>query len=345
MNTFRIKRRLAGGAAGAPVTLVNAELAYNEQDDILYYGKGISTGINAAAVIAIGGSGATVWLSGDQSIAGIKTFTSSPLVPTPAGADNSTKAATTAWTRTYAQATSAALTAFAAMVTVGMLVQTASGAYSARSLTGTAGRITVVNGDGAAGAPTFDLATTGVIAGAYTKPSFDVYGRATNASGNLGSSDVITALGFTPVDVATKGAVNGIASLGADGKVPVGQLPSTVTGGMNYQGIWNAATNTPILANGVGTKGFFYKVAIAGNTTIDGNTGWTVGDIIAYNGTTWDKMEGGAPDVVSVAGRIGAVVLAYADIAGLGTMAQQGAAAVVITGGSIDNIIIDGGTF
>ena len=38
-NTIRIKRR-ASGSAGAPTSLENAELAYNEVDDILYYGKG-----------------------------------------------------------------------------------------------------------------------------------------------------------------------------------------------------------------------------------------------------------------------------------------------------------------
>ncbi len=38
-NILRIKRRAVGGAAGAPSSLANAELAYNEQDDTLYYGK------------------------------------------------------------------------------------------------------------------------------------------------------------------------------------------------------------------------------------------------------------------------------------------------------------------
>jgi hypothetical protein len=90
---------------------------------------------------------------------------------------------------------------------------------------------------------------------------------------------------------------------------------SGVTGGMNYQGTWNANTNTPTLVSGTGTKGYYYKVSSAGNTTIDGNNNWTAGDLIAYNGTTWDKIEGGAPDVISVAGRIGAVVLTTADVA------------------------------
>ena len=42
------------------------------------------------------------------------------------------------------------------------------------------------------------------------------------------SSDVTTALGYTPENVANKGVNNGYASLGGDGKVPSSQLPSYV---------------------------------------------------------------------------------------------------------------------
>ena len=42
-NSIRIKRR-ASGSAGAPSTLKNGELAFNEVDSILYYGKGTSGG-------------------------------------------------------------------------------------------------------------------------------------------------------------------------------------------------------------------------------------------------------------------------------------------------------------
>jgi Chaperone of endosialidase len=45
-----------GGAAGAPATLAAAELAFNEQDNTLYYGKGNSSGV-ATSVVAIAGSG------------------------------------------------------------------------------------------------------------------------------------------------------------------------------------------------------------------------------------------------------------------------------------------------
>jgi hypothetical protein len=54
-NTLRIKRRLTG-LAGAPATLANAELAFNEVDNTLYYGKGDSSG-SATSIIAIGGDG------------------------------------------------------------------------------------------------------------------------------------------------------------------------------------------------------------------------------------------------------------------------------------------------
>jgi hypothetical protein len=58
-NIVRIKRRASGGAAGAPSSLENAELAFNEQDDILYYGKGTGgAGGTASSIIPIGGPGA-----------------------------------------------------------------------------------------------------------------------------------------------------------------------------------------------------------------------------------------------------------------------------------------------
>jgi len=57
-NTMRIKRRASGGGAGAPASLANAELAFNEQTNVLYYGTGTGgAGGTATSVIAIGGDG------------------------------------------------------------------------------------------------------------------------------------------------------------------------------------------------------------------------------------------------------------------------------------------------
>lgn len=74
-NTIRIKRRANGSGAGAPASLANAELAFNEQTNVLYYGSGTGgAGGTATTVIAIGGNGAFMDLSTDQTIGGNKTF-------------------------------------------------------------------------------------------------------------------------------------------------------------------------------------------------------------------------------------------------------------------------------
>ena len=74
-NTVRIKRR-ASGSSGAPSSLENAELAFNEVDDTLYYGEGTGgAGGSATTILAIGGSGAFTTLTTAQTISGNKTFT------------------------------------------------------------------------------------------------------------------------------------------------------------------------------------------------------------------------------------------------------------------------------
>ena len=76
-NTLRIKRR-GSGSAGAPSTLENAELAFNEVDNTLYYGEGTGgAGGSASTVLAMGGDGAFVNKTGTQTISGDKTFTGS----------------------------------------------------------------------------------------------------------------------------------------------------------------------------------------------------------------------------------------------------------------------------
>ena len=74
-NTVRIKRRTSG-SAGAPAALENAELAFNEVDNTLYYGEGTGgAGGAASSILAIAGDGAFVNKTGAQTISGNKTFT------------------------------------------------------------------------------------------------------------------------------------------------------------------------------------------------------------------------------------------------------------------------------
>lgn len=115
------------------------------------------------------------------------------------------------------------------------------------------------------------------------------------------------------------GSANGVAGLGADGKVPTAQLPDAVLGGMNYQGSWNASTNTPTIpVASSSNKGYYYVVSVAGSTSVGGITDWKIGDWIVSNGSAWEKVDN-TDSVTSVAGKTGAVTLAISDITSLQT--------------------------
>jgi hypothetical protein len=71
-SVIRLKRR-ATGSSGAPASLANAEVAFNEVDNTLYYGKG-GTSTAAASIIPIAGPGAYVDLTSNQTVDGDKNF-------------------------------------------------------------------------------------------------------------------------------------------------------------------------------------------------------------------------------------------------------------------------------
>jgi hypothetical protein len=60
---------------------------------------------------------------------------------------------------------------------------------------------------------------------------------------------------------------------------------------LTYKGTWNASTNTPTLASGVGDAGDYYIVSVAGTTNLDGITDWQPGDWAIFNGTEWQKID------------------------------------------------------
>lgn len=113
------------------------------------------------------------------------------------------------------------------------------------------------------------------------------------------------------IPATEKGANNGVATLDGGGKIPVGQLPSSV---MTYEGTWNANTNTPTLANGTGDAGMVYLVSTAGSTDFGaGAIAFAVGDWAVYNGSIWQKSLN-SNAVVSVNGQTGVVSLTTSDI-------------------------------
>ena len=116
-----------------------------------------------------------------------------------------------------------------------------------------------------------------------------------------------------------KGQPFGYPTLDGNGLVPLSQLPQSALGGLQFQGEWDAATNTPpIPASAEANRGHYYIVNVAGNTEIDGINVWGIGDIIASNGVAWFKVDN-TDSVTSVQGRIGAVVISASDV-GLGNV-------------------------
>ena len=190
-NTVRIKRRTSG-AGGAPSSLANAELAFNEVDDVLYYGKGTGgAGGTATTIPAIGGAGAFLTLSTTQSVSGNKTFTGSvdltgatATAATQTSSDSSTKIATTAFVKAQ------------------------------NYLTGN--QSITVDGDASGSGTTsitLTLASVGT-AGTYTKVTTDAKGRVTSGT-TLSASDIPTLTASKISDFDTQVRTNRLDQLTA----------------------------------------------------------------------------------------------------------------------------------
>ena len=119
-----------------------------------------------------------------------------------------------------------------------------------------------------------------------------------------------TVVGLGTAAELNAGVANGVATLDAGGTVPLSQIPASIQGGVSYQGTWNATTNSPTLTSGVGTKGYYYVVSVAGSTNLDGITTWNVGDWAIFNGTAWEKVDN-TDAVTSVNGFTGKIGRAH----------------------------------
>jgi hypothetical protein len=107
----------------------------------------------------------------------------------------------------------------------------------------------------------------------------------------IGTSGVLSSLAFN--------VANGVPKLDVNGKILVSQLPNSV---MEYQGTWNAATNTPTLVNGTGNQGDVYLCNVAGTVNFGaGPIAFFVGDQVIYSGSIWQRASGATGTVTSVA--------------------------------------------
>lgn len=129
------------------------------------------------------------------------------------------------------------------------------------------------------------------------------------ASTGLISKAQISDLKYDQISDATQTATENVANkiplTGADGKIAVGFIPGGAVGALTYKGAW-AVNSVPVITSGGfvnGTKADKGAYYVASNTAdlspaIDGQTAVAAGDIIAFNGTTWDFIDGAKNEVI-----------------------------------------------
>jgi hypothetical protein len=107
-----------------------------------------------------------------------------------------------------------------------------------------------------------------------------------DATGTVALTSDLSAYQLT----SEKGSANGYASLDGSGKIPTSELPVQM---MEFEGNWDASTNTPTLANtDTGKQGTVYRTSVAG--TVDfgaGNVTFAVGDWVYNTGSVWELGE------------------------------------------------------
>lgn len=121
-----------------------------------------------------------------------------------------------------------------------------------------------------------------LIYSSYTVLSNDIDNVSTDITTIQGD---ITDLQTNKLDASEKAAAGGVCELDMSGKVPLNRMNPSI---LIFRGMWNAATNTPTLANGVGTSGDVYIATVTG--TFNGDV-YNIGDWAVYDGSVWQHVD------------------------------------------------------
>jgi hypothetical protein len=398
-NTVRIKRSTS---TDTPTTLANAEIAYSESSDKFFIGVGTGgAGGSATTIMAIGGKGAFADLASAQTVAGIKTFSSSPVVPTVTSSDDSTKAASTAFVKAQSYlTTSTAGTTYAPLAspTFTGTVTIPSGAsisgfspLASPALTGTPTAPTASTSTN-----TTQLATTAFVLGQGNSTAGTIAMNGTQAAGtsslyaradHIHPTDTtlapLASPTFTGTPLSTTAAVDTNTTQIATTAYVVGQsYLKSATASTTYAPIASPTfTGTVTIPSGASISGFapLASPALTGtptSTTATAGTNTTQIATTAFVSTAVSNLVASAPDALNtlnelalalgsdasfsttVATSLGGKLTTANNLSeltatastartnlGLGTISTQASSNVSITGGTIDGVTIDGGSF
>jgi len=258
----------------------------------------------------LGGTGITIVKSaaGNETLTinatSTGTVTSISTVEPAAGLTVTGGPVTTSGTLTFALTND--IGAIEALNTNGILTRTATDTWISRTITGTAGQITITNGSGVAGNPTINLIAAGT-AGTYTSVTTDSFGRVT-AGTTTQAWDTITG---TPTTLAGYGITNA-QLLDAD-LTAIAALTGTA-GNLrtNGAGVWSVDSSTPVTSvygrTGavVATEGD-YSLTQLSDTII---TTPTTGQVLSYDGTNWTNVSNSLlqTEVDNIETSLGAIV-------------------------------------
>lgn len=321
-STIRIKRTTT---SNRPATLKNAELAFIEGSSILVIGTGTS-GENAASIIDIGGTGAFLGLSNSltQTAAGTYTFSGgvtfsgttelgAATATSPSASDDSTRVATTAWVQDEIASlgtgsVSSVGLSLPNIFTITNSPVTSTGNLSADLANQTANQVFAGPTTGSPAAPTF-RALVSTDLPSHTHAISDVTGLQTA----LDAKAPLDSPTFTGTPAApTPSAGNNSTQIATTAYVD-GAVAAIVDG-------------APELLNSLNE--------LAAALGDDENFAATISTSLGGKLTTANNLS-----------ELTATASTARTNLGLGSIATQNANNVNITGGTIDGVTIDGGTY
>jgi hypothetical protein len=184
--------RVADRAIKVPESEVGAPAEWTKTDRaskmVEFDASGVATFITKQSVVDLATAGASTYATAAAASAASAASSVSAVAASATAAANSatnagtsataaaTSATNAASSATAAAASAATLSGLAGVATNGLLTRTGAGTYAARTVTGTAGQVTVTNGDGVSGDPIISLPAT------ITQAT--VFNPATDTSGN-----------------------------------------------------------------------------------------------------------------------------------------------------------------